>query len=114
MSFWCSASLHRVRIRKRPEVLALQQRPRGGRMKLLLTSAGIKNPSIHEALVDVLGKPISESSALCIPTARYGHPWIGPGVKAWQFISGQEPTCPMCGLGWNSLGVLELTGLPTI
>jgi hypothetical protein len=29
-------------------------------MKLLLTSAGIKNPSIHDALVDLLGNPISE------------------------------------------------------
>ena len=41
-------------------------------MKLLLTSAGIKNSSIHEALVDLLGKPIAESNALCIPTAAYG------------------------------------------
>ena len=41
-------------------------------MKLLLTSAGIKNPSIHDALVDLLGKPIAESNALCIPTAAYG------------------------------------------
>src|SRR5512132_749697 len=114
MSFWCSASLHLVRIRERPEVLAPQQRPPGGRMKLLLTSAGIKNPSIHDALVDLLGKPISESSALCIPTAMYGHPWVGPGEKAWQFISGQEPSCPMCELGWKSLGVLELTALPSI
>ena len=32
-------------------------------MKLLLTSAGIKNPSIESALVDLLGKPISEASA---------------------------------------------------
>ena len=38
-------------------------------MKFLLTSAGIKNTSIHDALVDLLGKPIAESSALCIPTA---------------------------------------------
>ena len=83
-------------------------------MKLLLTSAGIKNPSIHDALVDLLGKPISESSALCIPTAMYGHPWVGPGVKAWEFISGREPRCPMCELGWKSLGVLELTALPSI
>ena len=44
-------------------------------MRLLLTSAGIKNTSIHDALVDLLGKPIAESSALCIPTATYGHPW---------------------------------------
>ncbi len=83
-------------------------------MKLLLTSAGIKNPSIQSALVDLLGKPISQASALCIPTAMYGHPWVGPGEKAWQFIAGQEPSCPMCELGWKSLGVLELTALPSI
>ena len=83
-------------------------------MKLLLTSAGIRNASIHDALIDLLGKPIGESSALCIPTAMYGHPWVGPGEKAWQFISGREPSCPMCKLGWKSLGVLELTALPSI
>ncbi len=83
-------------------------------MKLLLTSAGIKNKSIQDALAELLGKPISEASALCIPTAMYGHPWAGPGVKAWEFISGREPNCPMCELGWKSLGVLELTALPSI
>jgi dipeptidase E len=83
-------------------------------MRFLLTSAGITNASIREALVDLLGKPISEASALCIPTAMYGHPWVGPGVKAWEFISGREPRCPMCELGWKSLGVLELTALPSI
>ncbi len=83
-------------------------------MELLLTSAGIKNPSIHDALVNLLGKPISESSALCIPTAMYGHPMVGPGTGAWQFIAGQEPRTPMCELGWRSLGVLELTALPSI
>jgi dipeptidase E len=82
-------------------------------MKLLLTSAGIKNTSIHAALVDLLGKPIAESSALCIPTASYGHPNVTP-TMAWQFISGQEPRNPMCELGWKSLGVLELTALPSI
>jgi dipeptidase E len=82
-------------------------------MRLLLTSAGIKNARIHDALVDLLGKPIAESSALCIPTASYGHPMAGPGA-AWRFISGQEPRCPMCELGWKSLGVLELTALPSI
>ena len=80
-------------------------------MKFLLTSAGIKNPSIHDALVDLLGKPIAESSALCIPTAIY--PPGGPAM-AWRFISGQEPRSPMCELGWKSLGVLELTALPSI
>ena len=82
-------------------------------MKFLLTSAGIKNTSILNALVDLLGKPIAESSALCIPTAGYGHPQGSPG-GAWRFISGREPRTPMCELGWKSLGVLELTALPSI
>ncbi|MCA9865716.1 MAG: Type 1 glutamine amidotransferase-like domain-containing protein [Anaerolineae bacterium] len=82
-------------------------------MKLLLTSAGIKNASIQAALVDLLGKPIADSNALCIPTAGYGHPQVPPAA-AWRFISGQEPQTPMCELGWKSLGVLELTALPSI
>ena len=82
-------------------------------MKLLLTSAGIKNPSINAALVDLLGKPISASSALCIPTASYGHPNVSP-VQAWRFISGQEPRTPMVELGWKAVGVLELAALPSI
>jgi dipeptidase E len=83
-------------------------------MKFLLTSAGIKNTSIHNALVNLLGKPITESTALCIPTAMYGHPQVSPGVGAWRFITGREPETPMCELGWKSLGVLELTALPSI
>jgi len=81
-------------------------------MKLLLTSAGIKNASIESALVGLLGKPIAESNALCIPTAGYGHPMGSPG-GAWRFIAGKALT-PMCELGWKSLGVLELTALPSI
>jgi dipeptidase E len=82
-------------------------------MRLLLTSAGIKNTSIHNALVDLLGKPIANSNALCIPTAGYGHPMSGP-VGVWSFISGREPRCPMTELGWKGVGVLELTALPSI
>jgi dipeptidase E len=81
-------------------------------MKLLLTSAGVKNRSIHDALVDLLGKPIPDSKALCIPTAQYGHPNVSPDM-AWGFISGQSPL-PMVDLGWKSVGVLELTALPSI
>src|SRR6476646_9868901 len=81
-------------------------------MKLLLTSAGIKNPSIHDTLVDLLGKPIADSNALCIPTAGYGHPQGSPG-GAWRFITGRAST-PMCELGWKSSGVLELTALPSV
>lgn len=81
-------------------------------MKLLLTSAGIRNAAIRNALLDLLGKPIAESSALCIPTASY--PLSNGPVAAWRFISGQEPVCPMCELGWKSVGVLELTALPSL
>ena len=80
-------------------------------MKFLLTSAGIKNTSIHNTLVDLLGKPIAESSALIIPTAIYPFA-VGP-VAAYRFISGASAN-PLCGLGWQSLGVLELTALPSI
>jgi dipeptidase E len=80
-------------------------------MRLLLTSAGIKNTSIHNALVDLLGKPIAESSALCIPTAAYAMP--GGAGMAWRMICGTAST-PLCELGWKSLGVLELTALPSI
>ncbi|WP_342769137.1 hypothetical protein [Flexivirga caeni] len=56
-------------------------------MKLLLTSAGIKNTSIAGTLVDMLGKPIAEASALVIPTAAY--PAGGP-VAAWRIVSGRQ------------------------
>jgi dipeptidase E len=80
-------------------------------MRLLLTSSGISNPSIHYALVDLLGKPIAESNALFIPTAIYPHP--RSAGMAWQAICGKAKS-PLCELGWKSLGVLELTALPSI
>jgi dipeptidase E len=80
-------------------------------MKLLLTSAGVKNSSIHDELVDLLGKPITESSALIIPTAIYA--FRGGAGVAWEIINGRAST-PLCELGWKSLGVLELTALPSI
>jgi dipeptidase E len=80
-------------------------------MKLLLTSSGISNPSIYDVLVGLLGKPIAESSALFVPTAIYPFP-DGAG-KAFQAISGNAKS-PLCDLGWKSVGVLELTALPSI
>ena len=82
-------------------------------MKLLLASAGITNASIRAALIDLLDKPIADSTALCIPTASYGMRDRGPAA-AWRFISGQEPECPMTELGWKSVGVLELTALASL
>ena len=84
---------------------------REGAMKLLLTSGGVSNQSIRDALAELLGKPIAESTALCIPTAMYGMP--GTAVMTWRQIAGQTPT-PMVELGWKSVGMLELTALPSI
>jgi dipeptidase E len=81
-------------------------------MKLLLTSGGVTNASIREALVDLLGKPIGDSDALCIPTAEWGHPSCTP-ASAWRFVSGSTSQ-GMCDLGWRSVGLLELTALPGI
>jgi dipeptidase E len=80
-------------------------------MRALLTSGGIKNASIHGALVDLLGKPIAESSALLIPTAIY--PFPGGAGMAYRAVTGQGPS-PLAELGWKSLGILELTALPSI
>ncbi|ADB30356.1 peptidase S51 dipeptidase E [Kribbella flavida DSM 17836] len=80
-------------------------------MRVLLTSSGITNDSIREALVGLLGKPIAESNALFIPTALYPFPG-GPGM-AWRAVYGAGPS-PLCELGWKSLGILELSVLPSI
>lgn len=79
-------------------------------MKLLLTSGGVTNASIRDALVDLLGRPIGDCAALCIPTAEYGHPMCTP-ESAWRFLAGPSA---MSDLGWKSVGLLELTALPTI
>ncbi|TCC63406.1 peptidase E [Kribbella pittospori] len=81
-------------------------------MRLLLTSGGVTNPSIHDALVDLLGKPIADCDALLIPTAQWGHPMCGP-ASVRGFVAA-EPTWDMGSLGWKSVGVLELTALPSI
>lgn len=80
-------------------------------MKLLLTSSGIRNPSIERALVDLLGKPIEESTALVVPTAIY--PFPGGGFGAMDVMRGVGKS-PLTNLGWQSLGVLELTALTSI
>ena len=80
-------------------------------MKLLLTSAGISNTSIHNALVDLLGKPIAEASALFVPTAIYA---ITGGANISRKVICGSLGDPFCELGWKSLGVLELTALPSI
>jgi dipeptidase E len=85
--------------------------PENEEMKLLLTSSGIKNPTIESALVDLLGKPIAESNALFVPTAIY--PFRGGQYYAWRAIAGPQSD-QLVGLGWKSVGLLELSALPSI
>ena len=81
-------------------------------MKALLTSSGISNGSIRDALVDLLGKPIAEANALFVPTALY--PFPGAPGMAYRAVTGQGPGGPLAQLGWKSLGILELTVLPHV
>lgn len=81
-------------------------------MKLLLTSAGVINPSLRAALIDLLGKPVEECSALFVPTGSYGH--RGGIMRAAKHVAGREPRTPMAEIGWKEVGLLELTVLPHI
>jgi dipeptidase E len=73
-------------------------------MKRLLTSGGIVNNSIRNALVAMMGKPIAEATALFVPTAEQP---LGPFFvgRSAQSLLQQE---------WKAFGVLELTALPSI
>ena len=82
-------------------------------MKLLLTSGGVTNASIHAALLRLLGKPIAECAALVVPTAQWGHPLCGP-TSVRGLVAAEPGSRHDSGLGWASLGVLELTALPSI
>lgn len=83
-------------------------------MKLLLTSGGVTNDSIRAELIALVGKPIDQAHALFIPTAQWGHPMCGPS-SLWNATTdswGERPT--LTGLGWASVGILELTALTSI
>ncbi|BDV32380.1 peptidase E [Microbacterium terricola] len=99
---------------------AFLDRPIGARldtvtsMKLLLTSGGVTNDSIRAALVDMLGKPIAECRALFVPTAQWGQPACSPETVWMSAADRWEGEAGLTGLGWKSVGLLELTALPTI
>ena len=63
--------------------------------------------------MELLGKPIAESHALVVPTAQWGHPMCGP-ASVRGLIAAEPDFKYFSGLGWASVGVLELTALPTI
>ncbi|SHG18546.1 dipeptidase E [Jatrophihabitans endophyticus] len=81
-------------------------------MKLLLTSAGVRNPAIRDALTALLPRPVDQCTALAIPTAMYGHPHATLEYT-WEFAAGRSES-PMTDLGWQSVGLLELTALPSL
>src|SRR5262245_38105521 len=113
MSFLSTASLYRVRICKRLGRSRLRPATSGDKLKLLLTSGGVTNAGIESALVELLGRPIAECHALCVPTAQWGHPMCGP-TSLRGFVAAERSFRHLSGLGWASLGGLELTALPTI
>lgn len=82
-------------------------------MKMLLTDSGIRNPTIHDALVRLLPKPIEECNALTITTASYGLPLAVSPELAYMYIKDMGIS-PMNDLGWKSVGVLELSALPSL
>lgn len=75
-------------------------------MKMLLTSAGLTNESLRQALLRLLGRPFAECSAVHIPTAAYGLEG-GVGFAA-------APGGYWAEFGWRSIGQLELTALPNL
>lgn len=82
-------------------------------MKLLLTSGGITNTAIRSALERLLGKPLEEAQALVVPTAQWGHPMCGPS-SVRGLVAATPSFGHFTGLPWASLGVLELTALPSV
>lgn len=72
-------------------------------MKLLLTSTGVTNKSIHRALEELLGKPTKQSKIAFIPTAAYG----ADSNKSWLVKELQVAY----GLGWQNFNVVEISAL---
>jgi dipeptidase E len=73
-------------------------------MDLLLTSSGLRNATLRDALRDMLGKPFGSSNVVCIPTASVAE----PGDHGWLVADMSR----LHGLGWREFDVLELNGLP--
>ena len=73
-------------------------------MKLLLTSAGLRNETLRQTLRDLLGKPFASANVVYVPTASVAV----PGDHGW-FVADLNR---LYGLGWREFDVLELNGLP--
>ncbi|HSW80259.1 MAG TPA: Type 1 glutamine amidotransferase-like domain-containing protein [Candidatus Saccharimonadales bacterium] len=76
-------------------------------MKLLLTSAGITNNSIAQALRDLLGKPTNESKIVIVPTGQNPE----PGDKGWVI---DEDLLGPYKLGWKELNIIDLAAVASL
>ncbi|MCZ4099392.1 type 1 glutamine amidotransferase-like domain-containing protein [Streptomyces sp. So13.3] len=73
-------------------------------MELLLTSSGLRNETLQDALRDTLGKPFGSANVAYIPTASLAEPGDHGSLVA--------DMSRLHGLGWREFDVLELNGLP--
>ncbi|MCC2630714.1 MAG: peptidase dipeptidase dipeptidase [Candidatus Paceibacter sp.] len=73
-------------------------------MKLLLTSAGVKNKSIARALIELVGKPAHETSIAFIPTAAN----VEEGSKDWLITDLNN----LIQEGYKSVDIVDISALP--
>ncbi|MFJ3669660.1 Type 1 glutamine amidotransferase-like domain-containing protein [Streptomyces sp. NPDC090106] len=73
-------------------------------MDLLLTSSGLRNDTLRDALRDMVGKPFSSANVVYVPTASVAE----PGDHGWLLSDMNR----MHALGWREFDILELNGLP--
>ena len=71
---------------------------------MLLTSNGLRNEALRDALADLLGKPFRRARVVFIPTASAA----ADGDHGWLV----DDLSRLHGLGWKELDFLELNGLP--
>src|SRR5689334_11839737 len=73
-------------------------------VNLLLTSSGLRNASLQDALRDMVDKPFGSANVVVIPTASLAE----PGDHSWLVADLNR----LHGLGWREFDILELNGLP--
>ena len=73
-------------------------------VKLLLTSSGLSNETLRDALRDLLGKPFQAANIVYVPTASVAE----PGDHGWLVAE----LSLLHGLDWREFDILELNGLP--
>lgn len=73
-------------------------------MRLLLTSAGLRNRTLRGVLHDMLGKPFASANIVYVPTAALAE----PGDHGWLVVGLNR----LHSLGWREFDIVELNGLP--